>query len=160
MGKISDLAYNIGTSLNADDINTHRQTITPTAQTLQNLSTDDRLVHHTNNQAILDGNKEQLEREMESGDGFWNYDGDWRGKTNAQLAKETREFMSDEEALIIKDVLSIALPALDALELLNKYENAKTDKEKQAVLASILEIPTNKAGKLLKAIKSGKKPMQ
>ncbi|UXZ04727.1 hypothetical protein [Moraxella nasicaprae] len=53
MGKISDLAYNIGTSLNKEDINTHRQAITPTAQTLQNLSTDEQLAHHTNNQVIL-----------------------------------------------------------------------------------------------------------
>ncbi|MDO4894456.1 hypothetical protein [Moraxella sp.] len=74
MGKISDLAYNIGISLNQEDINAHRQTITPTAQTLQGLSTEDRLAYHANNQALLSENKEQLEGEKESGDGFWNKD--------------------------------------------------------------------------------------
>lgn len=57
MGKLGNVAYNIGTSLNKEDIKTHRQTITPTAQTLQNLSTDEQLAYHTQNQAFLDENK-------------------------------------------------------------------------------------------------------
>ncbi|WP_066805672.1 hypothetical protein [Moraxella oblonga] len=106
---------------------------------------------------MLDINQEQLKGEKESGDGVWSYDGDWRGKSNEQLAKETREFMSDEQALIIKEVISVAVPAIDALELADKYKNAKTDAEKQAILASALQIPVNKAGKVLKTVKSGKK---
>ncbi|MCL1624326.1 polymorphic toxin-type HINT domain-containing protein, partial [Moraxella sp. Tifton1] len=65
--------------------------------------------------------------------------------------------ISNEEALVIKEAFSIALPVLDSLELANAYKNAKTDAEKQAVLASALQIPVNKAGKVLKAVKSGKK---
>ncbi|UXZ04721.1 hypothetical protein [Moraxella nasicaprae] len=72
MGKISDLAYNIGISLNQGDINTHRQAITPTAQTLQGLSTEDRLAYHAQNQALLDANQEQLKGEKDNGDGVWN----------------------------------------------------------------------------------------
>lgn len=72
MGKLGNVAYNIGTSLNKEDINTHRQDITPTTQTLQNLSTEEQLAYHTHNQALLDENKGQLEGEMESGDGFEN----------------------------------------------------------------------------------------
>ena len=75
MGKIGDFAYNIGTSLNQEDINTHRQTITPTEKTLQSLSTEDRLAYHAQNQAVLDENKEQLERVMESGDEVYNMGG-------------------------------------------------------------------------------------
>ncbi|OPH37745.1 Uncharacterised protein [Moraxella lacunata] len=71
MGKLGNVAYNIGTSLNKEDINTHRQGITPTTQTLQNLSTDEQLAYHTHNQALLDENKGQLEGEKES-DGVWN----------------------------------------------------------------------------------------
>ncbi|AKG15990.1 hypothetical protein [Moraxella bovoculi] len=71
MGKLGNLAYNIGTSLNKEDIDNHRQGITPTTQTLQGLSTEDKLTHHTNNQALLDENKGQLEGEKES-DGVWN----------------------------------------------------------------------------------------
>ena len=75
MGKLGNLAYKIGISLNKEDIGNHRQGITPTAQTLQNLSTDEQLAITQDNQAILDGNKEQLEGEMESGDGMYNMPG-------------------------------------------------------------------------------------
>ncbi|VEG12924.1 two-partner secretion domain-containing protein [Moraxella cuniculi] len=73
MGKLGNLAYNIGTSLNQEDINTHRQAITPTTQTLQNLSTKEQLAYHTQNQALLDENKAQLEGEKES-DRVWSKD--------------------------------------------------------------------------------------
>lgn len=77
MGKLGNLAYNIGTSLNKEDINTHRQGITPTTQTLQGLSTEDRLAYHAQNQAVLDENKEQLDREKESGDEFESHQYDF-----------------------------------------------------------------------------------
>lgn len=70
MGKISDFAYNIGTSLNQEDINTHRQAITPTAQTLQNLSSEEQLAIKQDNQALLNANEVQRAWEVESGDGF------------------------------------------------------------------------------------------
>ncbi|MDH2274502.1 cysteine peptidase family C39 domain-containing protein [Moraxella porci] len=72
MGKISDFAYNIGTSLNQEDINTHRQAITPTAQTLQSLSTDEQLVITQDNQALLNANEVQRAWEVESGDEMWS----------------------------------------------------------------------------------------
>ncbi|MFL1733113.1 hypothetical protein [Moraxella oculi] len=56
------MAYNIGISLNKEDINTHRQTITLTAQTLQGLSTEDRLAYHTNNQTLLNENIDSASR--------------------------------------------------------------------------------------------------
>ncbi|VEG13745.1 hypothetical protein [Moraxella cuniculi] len=68
MGKITNLAYNIGTSLNQEGINTHRQGITPTAQTLQGLSPKEQLAIHESNQALLDTNQKQLSQELESGD--------------------------------------------------------------------------------------------
>ncbi|STY88596.1 hypothetical protein [Moraxella bovis] len=73
MGKLGNLAYNIGTSLNKEDINTHRQGITPTTQTLQNLSNDEQLAYHAQNQALLDANQERLSEKMES-DGVWSYE--------------------------------------------------------------------------------------
>ena len=88
MGKIGDFAYNIGTSLNQEDINTHRQTITPTEKTLQSLSTEDRLAYHAQNQAVLDENKEQLEGEMESGDEILNHAGTASIAGNKRQRKE------------------------------------------------------------------------
>ncbi|AKG15992.2 filamentous hemagglutinin N-terminal domain-containing protein [Moraxella bovoculi] len=73
MGKLGNVAYNIGTSLNKEGIDSHRQGIIPTTQTLQNLSTEDRLAYHTQNQALLDENKEQLEGEKEGGDEILNH---------------------------------------------------------------------------------------
>ncbi|STY88591.1 colicin D domain-containing protein [Moraxella bovis] len=73
MGKLGNIAYNIGTSLNKEDIDNHRQGITPTTQILQNLSTDEQLAYHTQNQALLDENKGRLDGEKESGDGFESY---------------------------------------------------------------------------------------
>ncbi len=142
MGKISDFAYNIGTSLNQEDINTHRQAITPTAQTLQSLSTDEQLVITQDNQALLNANEVQRAWEVESGDRVWDYDGDWRGKSNAQLAKETREFMSDKEALIIKDLIgSVVMP----IGFADAYHNAKTDEEKALAVATAFKIHIGKA---------------
>ena len=113
------------------------------------------------NQALLNQNNQTFIENHEGKEGEWSYDhwgcignncGDAgeRGVRNSFL-------ISNQEALIIKDALSIALPALDSLELANKYKNAKTDSEKQAILASALSIPVNKTGKILKAVKSGNK---
>ncbi len=68
MGKIGNFAYDIGTSLNQEDINTQRQTITPTAQTLQGLSPKEQLAIHEANQTLLDTNEMQRKEEVESGD--------------------------------------------------------------------------------------------
>ena len=68
MGKLGNLAYKIGISLNKEDIGNHRQGITPTAQTLQNLSTDEQLVITQDNQALLNANEVQRAWEVESGD--------------------------------------------------------------------------------------------
>ncbi len=73
MGKLGNLAYNIGTSLNKEDINTHRQGITPTRDYLATLSSDEQLAYHASNQALLDENKGQLEGEKESGDEILNH---------------------------------------------------------------------------------------
>ena len=90
MGKLGNLAYNIGISLNKEDINAHRQGITPTAQTLQGLSTEDRLAYHTQNQALLDANQEQLKGEKESGDGFESYLYHESGLRNPKLTDTQR----------------------------------------------------------------------
>ena len=74
MGKISDFAYNIGTSLNQEDINTYRQAITPTAQTLQSLSIEEQLAITQDNQALLNANEMQRAWEVESGDEVWDKD--------------------------------------------------------------------------------------
>ena len=150
MGKIGDFAYNIGTSLNQEDINTHRQTITPTEKTLQSLSTDEQLAIKQDNQALLDGNEMQRNEEVGSGDEMRDYDGDWRGKSNAQLAKETSEFMSNEEALIIKEVIGNVLTPVDVMEV---YYKAETDAEKVEAIANL--IPANKiASKAMRKIKA------
>ncbi|MDH2274537.1 hypothetical protein [Moraxella porci] len=101
MGKISDFAYNIGTSLNTDDINTHRQTITPTEITLQSLSTDEQLTITQDNQALLNANEVQRAWEVENGDGVWDHDPDL-GKTDQKLADETRK-MNETWAIIQKN---------------------------------------------------------
>lgn len=72
MGKLGNVAYNIGTSLNKEDINTHRQGITPTAQTLQNLSTDEQLAITQDSQSLLNANEVQRAWEVESGDEVWD----------------------------------------------------------------------------------------
>ncbi|VEG12926.1 hypothetical protein [Moraxella cuniculi] len=72
MGKLGNLAYNIGTSLNKEDISTHRQGITPTAQTKATLDQQTQNLLKAQDQALLDANQEQLKGEKESGDGIYN----------------------------------------------------------------------------------------
>ena len=119
MGKLGNLAYNIGTSLNQEDINTHRQTITPTEKTLQGLSTEDRLAYHAQNQAVLDENKEQLEGEKESGDGMYNMPGVAQGvgKTRQKDCRKAGVSPNDCSAYIwarsvsrAKNIASVLVP--------------------------------------------------
>ena len=119
MGKLGNLAYKIGISLNKEDIGNHRQGITPTAQTLQNLSTDVQLAITQDNQAILDGNKEQLEGEKESGDGMYNMPGVAQGvgKTRQKDCRKAGVSPNDCSAYIwarsvsrAKNIASVLVP--------------------------------------------------
>ncbi|VEG12935.1 hypothetical protein [Moraxella cuniculi] len=104
MGKLGNLAYNIGTSLNQEDINTHRQAITPTTQTLQNLSTKEQLAYHAQNQALLDANQEQLKEEKESGDGFENKTVAGRIGTNRQESERQHKAQMCQVAQVSADM--------------------------------------------------------
>ncbi|MDH2274533.1 hypothetical protein, partial [Moraxella porci] len=119
MGKISDFAYNIGTSLNTDDINTHRQTITPTEKTLQALTTDEQLAITQDNQALLNANEVQRAWEVESGDGVWDQPGVAQGvgKTRQKDCRKAGVSSSDCSAYIwarsvsrAKNIASILVP--------------------------------------------------
>ncbi|STY88598.1 CdiA family toxin C-terminal domain-containing protein [Moraxella bovis] len=117
MGKLGNIAYNIGTSLNKEDIDNHRQGITPTTQILQNLSTDEQLAYHTQNQALLDENKGQLEGEMESGDGFESYLYHESGLRNPKLTDRQRRHIQ-----ALKDAGATSYEALE-----RKYDACKDD---------------------------------
>lgn len=76
MGKIGNLAHNIGTSLNKEDINDQRQGVVPTIQTLKSLIQEERLTTQQNNQALLEANEVQRLEGIESGDGVWVHNAD------------------------------------------------------------------------------------
>ncbi|OOS22960.1 hypothetical protein B0681_10225, partial [Moraxella porci DSM 25326] len=119
MGKISDFAYNIGTSLNQEEIGTHRQTITPTEKTLQALTTDEQLAIHEANQALLDTNEIQRKEEVESGDEVWDQPGVTQnlGKTRQKACRQAGVSPNDCSAYIwarsvsrAKNIASVLVP--------------------------------------------------
>ncbi|WP_162816787.1 hypothetical protein U0021_00125 [Moraxella canis] len=104
MGKIGNFAYNIGVSFNQEDIGTHRQTITPTAQTLQSLSTDEQLAITQDNQALLNANEVQRAWEMESGDEFEDKTVAGQIGTNRQESEKQHKAKICQAAEVSKDM--------------------------------------------------------
>ncbi|VEG13743.1 hypothetical protein [Moraxella cuniculi] len=119
MGKIGNFAYNIGTSLNQEEIGTHRQTITPTEKTLQNLSPEEQLAIKQDNQALLNANEMQRVEGTESGDEVWDQPGVAQGvgKTRQKECRQAGVSSSDCSAYIwarsvsrAKNIASLLVP--------------------------------------------------
>ncbi|MDH2274569.1 hypothetical protein, partial [Moraxella porci] len=127
-------------------------------KTLQALTTDEQLAITQDNQALLNANEMQRAWEVESGDGVWDDVAPYRINSDGSYSHPgDKATFTDQEALIIKDVLSVALPALDVAKLMVEYRNAKTDKERSEILASALTIHASKAKKIIHAAKLGKR---